>query len=398
MTRLALHDFRNYAEAEIELPAGPVVLMGRNGQGKTNIVEAIGYLSTLTSHRVAQDAPLVRSGAEFAVVRAVIRDHDRDTLVEFQINPGRANRARVSGAPLRRPRDVLGELTTVLFAPEDLALVKGDPAGRRRFLDELLTQRLPRYAGVRADYERVVRQRNSLLKSAYPSRRSAVGAGNVESTLAVWDDQLVELGAELLVGRLQLVTDLASRFTDAYAQVAPESSSAGLRYVSRLAEASAGDGIVDLEHVTGGLPVDRQSLADLLRQHLAQRRREELARAITLVGPHRDDVAIEIGALPAKGYASHGESWSAALALRVASFHLLRDEAASDPVLMLDDVFAELDVGRRERLAAAVEGVEQVVITAAVADDVPESLAGQEFTIQAGTIASGRGAREADHG
>ena len=376
VTHLSVTDFRSYASAELVLDEGVTALVGPNGQGKTNLVEAVGYVATLGSHRVATDAPLVRLGAQRAVVRTMVRRAGRDTLVEIEIVPGGANRARLNRGPVPRAREVLGVLRTVLFAPEDLALVKGDPDGRRRFLDDLLVARAPRFAGVRADYERVVRQRNALLKSAGASIRS--GRGDVR-TLDVWDSHLATTGAELLAGRLRLVSLLAPDVAKAYAQVSDGQGDAAIAYRTSLGE-----------DLASGPPVDRELLAARLLEAMAKARPQELERGVSLVGPHRDDLQLNLGPFPAKGFASHGESWSFALALRLASYELLRADGGPDgdgePVLVLDDVFAELDTGRRDRLAALVAGAEQVLVTAAVPQDVPEALEGARFDVTAGEV------------
>jgi DNA replication and repair protein RecF len=376
VTHLSVSDFRSYASAEVALDEGVTALVGPNGQGKTNLVEAVGYVATLGSHRVATDAPLVRLGAQRAVVRAMVRRAERDTLIEIEIVPGGANRARLNRGPVPRAREVLGVLRTVLFAPEDLSLVKGDPDGRRRFLDDLLVARAPRFAGVRADYERVVRQRNALLKSAGATIRS--GRGDVR-TLDVWDSHLATTGAELLAGRLRLVHLLAPDVAKAYAQVSDGQGEASIAYRTSLGE-----------DLASGAGVDREVLAARLLEALAKARPQELERGVSLVGPHRDDLQLNLGPLPAKGFASHGESWSFALALRLASYELLRADGGPDgdgePVLVLDDVFAELDIGRRDRLAALVSGAEQVLVTAAVPQDVPDALEGARFDVLAGEV------------
>ncbi len=380
VTHLSVADFRSYETAELALDEGVTALVGPNGQGKTNLVEALGYVATLGSHRVATDAPLVRLGAQRAVVRALVRRAGRDTLVEIEIVPGGANRARLNRSPVPRAREVLGVLRTVLFAPEDLALVKGDPDGRRRFLDDLLVARAPRFAGVRSDYERVVRQRNALLKSAGATIRS--GRGDVR-TLDVWDSHLATVGAELLAGRLRLVSLLAPDVAKAYAQVSDGQGTAVISYRTSLGED------VPAGFAGGGGP-DRELLAARLLEALAKARPQELERGVSLVGPHRDDLQLNLGAFPAKGFASHGESWSYALALRLASYELLRADSGPDgdgePVLVLDDVFAELDTGRRDRLAALVAHAEQVLVTAAVPQDVPEALEGARVDVMAGEV------------
>ena len=378
LSHLSLHDFRSYTEVELPLGPGVTAFVGPNGQGKTNLVEAVGYLATLGSHRVAQDAPLVRLGAERAVVRGQVVRGDRALLVELEIVPGRANRARVNRSPVTRPRDVLGILRSVLFAPEDLALVKGDPAERRRFLDELLVLRAPRYAAVRADYDRVLRQRNALLKSASAARRGRPGDVDL-STLEVWDAHLATAGAELLAGRLELVEGLQPLVGAAYTAVADDTT-------GRPGVTTAGPATIAYRSsVEGdGPPLgDRPAVAEWLLGALSDVRRQELDRGVSLVGPHRDELVLTLGPMPAKGYASHGESWSFALALRLAAYDLLRGEAGDDgePVLVLDDVFAELDDHRRERLASLVAGAEQVLVTAAVPADVPAALAGDRVDV-----------------
>jgi DNA replication and repair protein RecF len=383
LTRLALTDFRSYAAADLALAPGVSTFTGPNGQGKTNLVEAAGYVATFASHRVATDAPLIRHGAQRAILRAAVTTAERDCLVEIEINPGRANRVRLNRVPLPRPREALGTLRCVLFAPEDLAVVKGDPEQRRRYLDDLLVATRPRFAGVRADYERVLRQRTALLKSAKSARvggggragtaggDSAGRPGPPPSALEVWDEHLVAKGAELTAGRLELAVALRPLVAKAYGAVSGEDLVAGMAY------RQAGQ---DDEPAA-----DAAALADGLRQSLARVRRAELERGVCLVGPHRDDVELRIGELPARGYASHGESWSLALALRLAAYDLLRS-GGDDPVLMLDDVFAELDAGRREALAGLVSGAEQVLVTAAVPADVPARLAGQRFEVSGGAI------------
>jgi DNA replication and repair protein RecF len=374
LTRLGLTDFRSYADLSLELGPGVTTFSGPNGEGKTNLVEAIGYLATLGSHRVATDTPLVRQGAERAVLRAAVTSAKGSALVEVELNPGRANRARLNRAPLPRPRDVLGTLGTVLFAPEDLALVKGDPGDRRKLLDDLLVATAPRYAGVRADYERVLRQRTALLKSA-GAKGHLRGAAreSMTATLDTWDAQLARAGAPLLSGRMRLVTALRPLVTAAYDTVSGGPPGAGPAMAYRCSVDGAGP------------DDDGPGLEAAMLKALAAVRASELDRGVCLVGPHRDELELSVGGRPARGYASQGESWSLALALRLASFELLRRER-EDPVLILDDVFAELDTGRRDRLAALVAGAEQVLITAAVPADVPGTLAGERFTVRAGAV------------
>jgi len=422
LSRLALTDFRSYAAVDLSLEPGVSTLIGANGQGKTNVVEAVGYLATLGSHRVASDGPLVRNGAQRAILRGAVTSAERDSLVEIEINPGRANRARLNRAPVARPRQVLGVLRTVLFAPEDLSLVKGDPEQRRRYLDDLLVAQAPRYAGVRGDYERVLRQRTALLKSlrGRPWARQFAGAGRgapggprpgstdarpgstdeglaagpgapgdpggpAATTLDVWDEHLATAGAELLAARITLTAALRPLAADAYAAVAGGDAGFSIAYRQAF-------GINIPGHRNGTDAADRPEpepdagkLAAWLREALALARAEEIDRGVCLVGPHRDELELRIGDLPARGYASQGESWSAALALRLAAFELLR-AGGDDPVLLLDDVFAELDAGRRERLAAVAAGAEQVIVTAAVAQDVPPVLAGARFEVAEGSV------------
>ena len=372
LAHLSLVDFRSYASAELPLEPGVTALVGPNGQGKTNLVEAVGYLATQGSHRVAGDAPLVRSGATRAVVRGQVMRDGRSLLVELEINPGKANRARVNRAPVPRPRDALGLLRTVVFAPEDLALVKGDPSDRRHFLDDLLVARTPRLAGVRADYDRVLKQRNALLKTAGLSRRTG---GPDLRTLDVWDTHLSAAGGELLAARLGLIEELRPLVEKAYATVAMgdrRSVPVGVEYQSSLG--------AEIELVP-----DAAVLATALGAALAGVRSDELDRGITLVGPHRDELVLKLADLPARGYASHGESWSLALALRLGSYDLLCADGG-EPVLILDDVFAELDADRRDRLAEFVAPAEQVLVTAAVPADVPEILAGSRVDVLNGEV------------
>lgn len=389
LRHLSLRDFRSYEEAEVELDAGVTTFVGLNGQGKTNLVEAAGYLASLSSHRVSTDAPLVRFGAERAFVRAAVERDARETVLELEIIPGRANRARIGRAAAGRPRDILGTLRTVLFAPEDLALVKGDPGERRRFLDDLLVARQPRWAGARSDYEKILKQRNALLRTAQAGakrggRLSVTGEDDVSretalETLEEWNTHLAAVGSSLVYARLRLLKDLAGYVATAYDDVSADRSAAGLSYVSSLGEGFGA------RLVAGEVP-ERDEIEKAFHEAFASLRRREVERGVTLVGPHRDDVTLTLGELPAKSYASHGESWSFALALRLAAFQLLRHDLGTDPVLVLDDVFAELDAGRRERLATMVVDAEQVLITAAVADDIPPQLMGVTFHVEKGSI------------
>jgi len=388
LTRLALTDFRSYASADLMLAPGVTTLSGPNGEGKTNLAEAIGYVATLGSHRVATDGPLVRQGADRAILRAAVTSAQGNALVEIEVNPGRANRVRLNRAPLPRPREILGVLRAVLFAPEDLALVKGDPGERRRFLDDLLVATAPRYAAVRTDYERVVRQRTALLKSAATrmprGRPGGPAAGTLPeamaATLEAWDDQLARAGAELLTARLSLVRALRPHIAAAYAAVSGDRGPADVTYRSSFPLAAL-DGAAGQDEVAG----KSTDIEVAMREALQQARPQELERGVCLIGPHRDELELRVGDLPARGYASHGESWSLALALRLAAYELLRVDG-DDPVLILDDVFAELDAGRRDRLAALVGEAEQVVVTAAVLVDVPVGLTGARYDVANGKI------------
>ncbi len=442
VSRIALTDFRSYPAVDLCLEPGVTEFIGPNGHGKTNLVEAVAYAATLGSHRTATDAPLVRRGAERAIVRVQIDSATARALVELEINPGRANRARLNRTAVRQPRQVLGALRTVLFAPEDLALVKGDPGERRRFLDDLLVARTPRFAAVRADYERVVKQRTALLKSAgmrgtirdrqrrysrhgddgghvgdgAPARGQAATSG-ILATLDTWDEHLAQAGAELVAGRLELVERLSPLVTAAYARLADDRTDAWIRYRPSFAIGGMGEGDGDGTATgggtaesrssgsntlsgqgspsdrpdqrgvpaDGGYTADRSILAAALLDALARSRPVEFDRGVCLTGPHRDELELSIGELPARGYASHGESWSLALALRLASYDLLRADG-EDPVLLLDDVFAELDPGRRQRLAELAVGAQQALVTAAAAADVPTILSGARFTICDGVV------------
>ncbi len=377
VSALSLHDFRSYKAVEINLEPGVTAFIGPNGEGKTNLVEAVDYLATLGSHRSATDTPLVRAGASSGVVRAVVMRDGRPATLEVEINPGASNRARVNSALLPRARELMGLLRAVLFSPDDLALVKGDPSERRRFLDTLLVSRTPRMAGVRADFDRVLRQRNTLLRSASAAHRSGRSSSQLP-TLEVWDEHLVRTGAALLTARMELVALLAPYVAASYAHV----SAASRRSSAEQANAAIG------YRSSVPLPAETptcEEVASALAAELVIRRSDELDRGISLVGPHRDDLVITLGDLPARGYASHGESWSLALALRLAAYDLLRAEG-DDPILILDDVFAELDGDRREQLAGLVASAEQVLVTAAVAQDVPQRLAGARFDVAEGLV------------
>ena len=387
LTQLSLADFRSYAVADIELAPGVTVFTGRNGEGKTNLVEAVEYLSTMSSHRVSTTAPLIRAGADSAVLRSRVqagRDDPRLITLELEVTTGRSNVARLNRAPLPRPRDLIGALRTVVFSPMDIAIVRGDPSDRRAWLDSLVVTRWPRMAGVRQDLDRVLKQRNALLK-AMSGRSRVPSGGDEEVTLQVWNEQLAAIGAELLHARLDTLADVLPHAQRAYETIAPVNNRIQATYKTAL-DLNRPLGRGDDQPAEGSTSGDvREGLRLALLDAMEARRRDEIQRGVTLVGPQRDDVELSIGALPAKGYASHGESWSLALALRLGGFMLVRDDGV-EPVLVLDDVFAELDTSRRERLAGAIAGAEQVLITAAVGADVPDFPAERRFRVDAGSV------------
>ncbi len=373
---LHLRDFRSWQAVDLDLRPGPTVFTGRNGFGKTNLLEALFYLATLRSHRVSSDAPLVHSGSASALVTATVENEGRELTAELRINAEGANKASINRSPARRSRDLLGILRTVLFAPEDLSLVRGDPGDRRRFIDELVAQRGPRWVAARADYDRVLRQRSALLKTAAAAlRRGGDQAESVISTLDVWDGQLADLGGQVTAARLQVLAELEPHFTRSYASIAPHSRPATLRYRPA--------GGVEVETATA------ESISEILAARLSVLRDKEIERGMCLVGPHRDDIDIVLGTDVAKGFASHGESWSLALALRLGSVELTRAEGI-EPVIMLDDVFAELDAKRREKLVEFTAGAEQLLITAAVADDIPGEIGGRRILVDVVEDADGR--------
>ena len=387
--KFTLRDFRSWDAVTIEPGPGITLFLGPNGHGKTNLLEALGYLATLSSHRVSSDAPLIRAGAPTAQVGAVVVNHGRELSIDVEINDGKTNRARMNTSPVRRPREILGVLRGVLFAPEDLSLVRGDPGERRRFLDELLSTRIPRMAAVRADYDKVLRQRSALLKTAGGAlRRGSRSEDGVSAlaTLDVWDGHLAIHGAELLASRMRLVAELGPHVAESYARIAPESRPASIAYRSSLG-ASMPVELTDPDHQW--VREDVELLEASFLNELAQARPREIDRGVCLVGPHRDDLELRLGDQPAKGFASHGESWSFALSLRLAAFELLRSDG-TDPVLMLDDVFAELDRKRRRALATVAADAEQVLITAAVAEDIPEELHATRFAVEAVDRPDGR--------
>jgi DNA replication and repair protein RecF len=372
LDRLEVVDFRNHQVAAVDLPAGVSVLVGPNGAGKTNLLEAIGYLATLGSHRVGQDASLIRAGAASAVVRAAVLRAGRRLLVDVELRAGSGTRGRVNGAAVPRARDLLGVVRATVFAPEDLGLVRGDPEERRRFLDTLATQRLPRYHGSRQDYDRVLRQRNTLLRSAGGRLPASALA-----TLEVWDEKLASAGAELWAERLRLVAALTPRVEYAYQRLAGRDDAVEVAYVSSVVGA-------------GGPDPDPAKLAQALRERLVTDRAREVERGLTLSGPHRDDLALALRELPARTHASQGEAWSLALALRLGSHRLLTEEG-EEPVLLMDDVFAELDRRRRDRVAEVALAAEQTVVTAAVAEELPGELNAAVFHVEPGSVQLSKG-------
>ncbi|HYO04483.1 MAG TPA: DNA replication/repair protein RecF [Mycobacterium sp.] len=376
--QLGLTDFRSWSRLELELEPGRTVFVGPNGFGKTNIVEALWYSSTLGSHRVGTDAPLIRTGAERAIVSTIVVNEGRELAVDLEITAGRANKARLNRSPVRSAREILGALRTVLFAPEDLALVRGEPGERRRYLDELATTRRPVVAGLRADYDKVLRQRSALLKTAAGSRFR--GDSGALDTLDVWDGHLASHGAKLIAARVDLLNLLAPEIQKAYQLLAPASRPASVRYRSS---------VEAVEVETASAAANTEIFEAGLLDELARKRSAELERGVCLVGPHRDDVELRLGDQPAKGFASHGESWSMALSLRLAAYELLRSEG-TDPVLLLDDVFAELDNARRRALVEVAASAEQVLVTAAVAEDIPQDWDARRMVIGMRDDDSGR--------
>jgi DNA replication and repair protein RecF len=351
INKLALTNFRSYNSLELELQPGVITFIGDNGSGKTNIAESLIYLSFLSSHRVSNNVPLISLGNQQAIIRAEVQREDRSLQIDLEINASKANRARINGNPTRSQREILGAIQIVYFSPEDLDLVRGEPGTRRDFLDRLLITRTPRLAGVIADYERVVKQRNALLKT----RTSA-------AALAPWNEQLIKLGAELTAERIALID-------------------ANLNEV-KLASISYK---CSTEGVTRNIDENIAALTTRLDEVAYQ----EIERGVSLIGPHRDDLHLQLGDFPAKGYASHGESWSMAISLRIGSFNLLKSEGAS-PILILDDVFAELDTSRRIQLMSATQLAEQTFITAAVESDLPAELLTQKFYVTPGVVKKGK--------
>lgn len=360
LNKLSLSHFRSYSQQELTFSPGTTSFIGENGAGKTNIIESMIYLSQLSSHRVSQNQPLLQLGAEQAVIRAEITNNDRKLTVDLEINTGRANRAKINGNPTRSQREILGALQAVYFSPEDLDLVRGEPAGRRDFLDKLLTVRTPRLAGVISDYEKVLKQRNALLKTRAP-----------KNAVDPWTEQLISFGAELTAARIDLVEQLNPFVTANYRSL-NEAKQATISYKSN----------------TEGVSRDLEHSRSVLARKLVEVEKQELERGTSLVGPHRDDMHLHLGEFPAKGYASHGESWSMALSLKLGSFNLLQNDG-STPILILDDVFAELDSTRRQHLITATHIAEQTFITAAVEGDLPTDLTTQKYYVTPGEVRLG---------
>ncbi|MCB1017023.1 MAG: DNA replication/repair protein RecF [Acidimicrobiales bacterium] len=338
LRRLWLSDFRSYGSADVAFAPGLTAVVGDNGQGKSNLLEAVAYLATLSSFRGAPTEALVRSGRPTAVVRAEIVRDDRELLVEAEIVPGGRSRLQVNRQRVQRSRDLLGALRVSVFAPDDLALVKAGPAGRRRFLDDTLVALSPKNDELRSEVDRVLRQRNALLKQA-AGRLS----DEVALTLDVWDAKLADAGTRLGARRVDLLGALAPYLARAYADLAGEAVEVGAEYESSWWGSEAG-----------------------LAGTLAAARDEELRRRVTLVGPHRDEVAFSIGGLPARTHASQGEQRSLALALRLAAHRLVSDATGTPPVLLLDDVFSELDPARCDALVTHLlaTGAQTIVTTA----------------------------------
>jgi DNA replication and repair protein RecF len=376
---LTLSNFRNYESVELPLTTGVNLLVGKNGQGKTNLAEAIFFAATLSSHRVSGYLPLIRQGETKAIVRVLARFEDRENLLELELNAESTNRARINKSDTPRVRDILGYVNAVIFSPEDLDIVKRDPSNRRAFIDELIVQLSPRMSAVYSDYDRVLKQRNTLLRTAKNMTASSSGL----STLDSWDQSLIKIGSEIIATRYDVAQRLAPYLVEAYAAIADEKNDPSIQLKSSLMSNDSETDGISAQLLTG----DKEEIAELYRQRLALVRAKEIERGITLVGPHRDDLLLLLGTLPAKGYISHGESWSYALALKLASASLIRKDAkAGDPILILDDVFAELDSTRRSRLASLISHNEQVIITAAVAEDVPSELSATKFKVTAGSL------------
>jgi len=357
ITNLNLTNYRSYANLDLTLAPGTSIFVGKNGDGKTNIAEAILYLTFLNSHRATGNTPLVKLGNQSAYIRAKVKYPEREILVELEINIDKANRAKVNQNQLRNQREIFGIVQAIYFSPEDLDIVRGDPSERRRFIDQLLTLRSPRVAAVVSDYERAVKQRNSLLKT-----RASI------DSLTPWDKQVAELGGELVTLRMMALSELKPVFNQVYKGIS-ESKPAEIVYKSSIENPS----------------LNQKENSEKISEKLINNRSAELERGLTLTGPHRDDLLLILGDHLVKGYASHGESWSIALSLKLATYNLLKSDGLS-PILILDDVFSELDEERRERLAAVAQSAEQTMITVAVEGDLPKSISGKRYLVKSGSV------------
>ena len=361
ISKLLLRDFRNHKNLNLSFLPGATTIVGPNGRGKTNIVEAVHYLATLSSHRVSQDGPLIRTGLTTAQVDATVIKHDRQAQVELTINYPGVNKVVLNGAALPKPKDLLGLISTVIFSPEDLDLIKGEPGARRRFIDDFSTLLTPKFINTRSEYERTLKQRNTLLKSLGRKKPT----DSAKATLAAWDEQLVTHGSELIATRLRNLNKLQPHISNFGNTISGNSEPLVVTYASTWLPKET-DLVTEIENE--------------FRTQLEKRFKDEVERGVTLVGPHRDDLDILLSDMPAKGYASHGQSWSIAIALRLATFTVLRAHD-DDPILILDDVFAELDEKRRTRLIEAITGVEQTLITAAVQEDIPKELLSNQLVL-----------------
>lgn len=367
---LRLSHFRNHSSTSLELTPGVTTFLGPNGQGKTNIVESLVYLSQLSSHRASTDEALVQQGNPQAELRASVRHQGRQVDLGLTLRGSGSNRGTVNGQPVSLA-EMSSWLKVVIFAPEDMALVRGEPSVRRRLLDLALTGLSPRYRAVLSEYERVVRQKNTLLKSIRHHR----GSNAETDTLAIWNDSLARLGADISWGRLELVEQWSPLTNQAYQSIAPGNA---LQISVDWSDSNWTD---------ADPPSSVEDIVERYRASLDRVQLDERDRGMSLVGPHRDDLALLLNDLPARTHASQGEAWSVALSLRMALAELLRIHSQSgDPVIILDDVFSELDGHRRQALAHTVSGYEQVLITAAVADDVPSELSGQRYLVDQGQV------------
>ena len=357
ITNLNLTNYRSYTNLDQPLTNGISIFVGKNGEGKTNIAESILYLTFLSSHRASSNTPLVKLGNTSAYIRAKVKYPEREILVELEINSEKANRAKINQNPVRSQKEIFGIVQSIYFSPEDLDIVRGDPSERRRFIDQLLTLRSPRVAGIITDYDRAVKQRNSLLKTR----------ANPDS-LSAWDSQVADFGGQLIALRMAALSELKPIFNNVYKDIS-DSKPAEIIYKS------------SIENPTE----DASENTNKIMEKLISNRGAELERGLTLTGPHRDDLTLILGDHLVKGYASHGESWAIALSLKLATYNLLKSDGLS-PILILDDVFSELDEERREKLAQIAESAEQTLITVAVENDLPKLLTGTKYLVKSGTV------------